>query len=280
MAEQDPQDQDVQGDPSIAAPEQAVQSAAGAVTASGAEPEVDAQGVPWRNRMAEMERKHEKALEEMRAMYAQAVTSLQQQQAPPPQAQRPQQQQYTDEELLALGNQGHAVAMQEYIQRQIAKQTQVQQRASLADQHVAALRNLYPDFNNQGSPLYQAANTLYRQYLAAGYPATAETQHTAMSTAAAAYARQQAQQQGVGQASEASRQQQLDAHQSVAGTSVPPAGSNRRLSSGPTPEQVELAKKIGSRDPAKALERFRQRAADGRSQYGAGLSSAAERVLP
>ncbi len=274
----DEQEQDVQDGTSPSAPEP-TQAAAGAVTASGAEPEdKDPQGVPWKNRMAEMERKHEKALDEMRAMFQQAVTQLQPQ--PQYQAPKPAQQQYTDEELLALGNQGHAVAMQEYIQRQIAKQSQVQQRASLADQHVAALRNLYPDFNNSASPLYQAANTLYRQYLNAGYPATAETQHTAMSTAAAAFARQQAQQQTAGQVSEATRQQQVNAHDAIGGTSVAPAGSNRRRPSGPTPEQVELGKKIGVKDPAKALANFRKRNEEGRNSFGPGLSSAAERVLP
>lgn len=275
----DEQNPDVTGDSSIAADAEA-QAAAGAVTTGGADAEdKDAQGVPWKNRMAELERRHEKQLQEMQQMFQSQVAALQQAAVSPAQA-RQSQPQYTDEELLALGNQGHAAAMREYVQRQIQQQNTVQQRMGLAEQHAAALRQMYPDFNNKQSPLYQAANALYSQYLMAGEPATAQTQAMAMGTAAAAYARQQAQQQGVGQAAEATRQQQLEAHQSVGGSSVPPAGSNRRRGSGPTPEQVELAKKIGVKDPAKALSNFQKRAAEGRSSYGAGLSAAAERMLP
>lgn len=276
MAEQD-QQQSVQAE-SLAAAEGEAQTAAGAVNASAETSETDAQGVPWRNRMAEMERRHEKHLADMQAMFAQQMQAMQPQAAPAPQ--RPAQQQYSDEELLALGNQGHAVAMQEYIARQVQKQTSVQRQASDADLEIQALRTAYPEFNNKASALYQAANMRYQQLLANGNPATPETQARAFGAVAAIAARQAQQQNQQQHASEGARQGQIDAHQSVAGTSVAPAGANRPRPRAPTQDQIELARKIGAKDPAKALANFRKRNEEGRSSFGAGLSAAAERMLP
>ncbi len=280
MAEQDP---DVQAESSPAAEVEA-QTAAAAVTGTGAETaEQDSAGVPWKNRMAEMERRHQKHLEDMQAMFAQQIQSLQQQQYQPVPQQPKQPQgleQYTDDELATLSGQGHATATKELVRRYAVIEQGARSRANFAEQREHALRQMYPEVNNPQSPMGRAAGVLYHQYVANGDPQDSTTRAMAISNAAAALMRQQSNQQTRSQVSEGGRQDAIDAHQSIGGTSVAQSGTSRPRAKGLTPEQQALATRMRVKDPQAAIAEARKRREEGRVIFGPGLSAAAERTLP
>lgn len=278
MAEQDP---DVQAE-SSPAPEVDAQTAAAAVTGTGAETaEQDSAGVPWKNRMAEMERRHQKHLEDMQAMFSQQIQSLQQQYQPPAQPKQPQGlEQYTDDELATLSGQGHATATKELVRRYAVIEQGARSRANFAEQREAALRQMYPDVNNPQSPMGRAAGVLYHQYVQNGDPQDATTRALAISNAAAALMRQQSNQQTRQNVSESGRQDAIESHQSIGGTSVAQSGTSRPRAKALTPEQQALATRMRVKDPQAAIAEARKRREEGRVIFGPGLSSAAERTLP
>ena len=254
--------------------------ATAAVTGSQGEPsETDPEGVPWKNRMAEMERRHQRALEDQQRLFQQqlqqTLQQFQPQQRPAPQQER----EYSDEELLALANQGHSAAMQTYVarqvQRQVAQQNQqaaVQmyqaQRARTAVEEINALQQQYPDLTVTSSELYRAANKEYGRFL----PGRDQNDAILM-----AYQSAISNLQPQRRAAETARQSQVHAHESVGGTSYA-RQSPRRGETGfvksVSPQEAALAAKLNVKDPLKAKQRFAERQQSGRSTVSPGLSGA------
>ncbi len=256
--------------------------ATAAVTGSQGEPsETDAEGVPWKNRMAEMERRHQRAMEDQQRLFREQLQQTLQQFQPlaRPQPQAQQEREYSDEELLALANQGHSAAMQTYVarqvQRQVAQQNQqaaVQmyqaQRARTAVEEINALQQQYPDLTVTSSELYRAANKEYGRFL------PGRDQNDAILLA---YQSAIANLQPQRRATETSRQSQVQAHESVGGTSyarqAPRRGETGFVKS-VSPQEAALAAKLNVKDPLKAKQRFAERQQAGRSTVSPGLSGA------
>lgn len=264
------------------APETPPQAAAAAVTGSAEPQETDPEGVPWKNRVAEMERRHQRAMEDQQRMFqAQLQQFAQQFQPPAPRpAPQPAEREYTDEELLALANQGHSAAMQTLIQRQVrqqvAQQTAHQQRVGGTAAMIAQLQQRYPDFTNTASELYRHANRLYsgfiqgRDQLEAQFMAYTAAIADRPDLVSGAPTPQQ-------RAAEGARQSNVQAHESVGGTTYarqPARRQEQGFTKAVTPQEAALAQKYGVKDPLKAKQRLMERQQSGRSSVSPGLSSA------
>ena len=277
------QEQDVQAAASTAE-EQATAQAAAAQSAeqsSVAAEETDAQGVPWKNRLAEFERKAEKRLQEslaaqQAAFQQQMAAYFQQQQAPRPAV--AEQKQYTDEELLTLANQGHSVAMDMLLDRKIAARQQQQQvvqtRANVAQQQIRTLLARYPDAGNNGSALGQYIAQTYQGYLAAGHPQTPETVLLAMTTAIADRPEMATQTQQRAAAAEGVRTSGVQQHGAIGETTHRTAPRRPGSTYEPTDAERKLAAAMGVKDPKKARERFLQNNKSGRSAVSSTVSQA------
>ena len=264
------------------APESAAPADAAAVTGSAATQDTDPEGVPWRNRMAEQQRRFDQEREAMRQQfqaqlqqYGQQIVQQFQSQAPRPQA--AQEREYTEEELLQLANQGHSTAMQQLIQRQVrqqmAQQNQQQARASTFNQLVGQLQRSYPDFMNSESTLYRTANRFYAAFLPGRDPL--EAQYISYTSAITELGLSQAPQR----AAEGSRQASVQAHDAMGGTSFAaqsqrPQRGDKGFAGQVTPQEHALAKKLQVKNPQEAKKRFLERQAKGFSSVSPGLSSA------
>ena len=253
-----------------------VAAAQSAVTGTVAAEETEDK-VPWKNRMAEMERRNKALLEE--ALRAQAAMFQQQLAAVVGQRQAPgqaEQKPYTDEELHALWQQGHSAAGDMLIERKMNQKQAQAVRGNVALAQMQMIYQRYPDLRAPQSPLYQHANAIYQGYLQSGYPPSPDTQVLAMTSAIAdrpdLAGRQQ---QATVQAGETSRQGAVEASQSIGETSYQ-AGGPRKVEpfTKVTPAERELAKRYQVKDPEGAKKRFLERQAKGLSKVDARISSA------
>jgi hypothetical protein len=278
------QDTDVQPDPSPGqdTPPTDAAAAQAAVTPPVAG-EVDEQGVPWKNRMAEMERRAQKMVEDalvrQAAMYQHVLAQGQQQRANPVD----QQKQYTDEELLALANQGHSAALDMLMDRKMARQQQQmgQQQAQQqvvveAQRELAELYQQYPQMQDASTELYRTANALYQQR-AQLYGPNILTQRDAIKSAIIKLGVQPSR----ASAAESARQGAVESSQSIGGSSYQsrPTRTKEEPFVKVTPQDRELAKKMGLKDLSdKALAerkaRFIKRQQDGSSKINHNISSA------
>jgi hypothetical protein len=240
---------------------------------------VDAQGVPWKNRMAEMERRMAKqfqdAMAQQQAQLQQQMAAYAQQFAPRPAAAETKS--YTDEELLTLANQGHSAALDMLMDRKIAARQQqhqtAQQKVTIAQTQVRTLIARYPDAGNASTPLGQYIAQVYQGYTANGYPQTPDTVLLAMTTAIADRPDLATQTQQRAAAVEGGRTSAVQQHGAIGETThrtVPKRGPTYE----PTDAEKKLATAMGVKDPKKARERFIERNRTGRSAVSTTVSQA------
>ena len=185
----------------------------------------------------------------------------------------------TDEDLWALAQQGDRSAFELY-QKRIAERTyaekqQVQTRSSIVDGQLRALFVRYPILRDPQHPLTQAVNGAYALYMQNGYTAGKETMLSAATAAITDNPELVASLQGQPAATrEVSRQTAVNARQAgvtgVTHRNAQPGGAKPKPL---TKEEIELAQRMGTKDPQGAKERFLKRQADGRSSFGAVASS-------
>lgn len=218
----------------------------------------------------ELQRRDQDRQKQMDQVIAFLVSGTQQRQAPPVERKAPP----TKEELFALAQQGDQQAFEEY-QRVIAreelqKNNVVNRSAQVITGQLNALVNRYPVLNNPQHPLSQTMQQAYQLLLQNGYPAGAATLLDAAKTAIAdrpdliseqfsqaAQAREQSRQDGTRRASSG---QMGGQHRQDPRQNAQPKVS---------PEAAQLAARMGVKDPAKAMERFRKRQDAGQSSFGA-----------
>ncbi len=201
---------------------------------------------PVQNVVGEMNRRFGKMQSQMDLMM-QMVAAQQAPQATAKPASR--------EELWALAQQGDQAAFELYMEQIADKRTNARlnemQHTQAVTGQIGVLVQRYPAFNDPSHPLNQAYQSNYNLLVQNGYPANRATQLDAMKTAIA-----------------------------DPGVSGQDGSSQRRA---PTPaiscDQQDLAKRMNVKDPAKAIERFRQRQDSGVSNLGAVANSIPEDSL-
>lgn len=224
--------------------------------ADGGEPEER----PWKNVLAEMNRKYgkvESRLDELAAFLAAQAARATPQAATGYDA-------LSDAQLQELDQSGSAEArialMERIAQRQSqatrAQDTQIRQ----AESAVAALLQRYPQLADTSDPLRMAVDESRRQYVQMGYPAGPLVDLEAIKTAIVSnphLVRAQSPQP-------ASNPQRPSPAQIDGATPRRPAP---RTAAAPKidPKAIEIARRMGVKDPAKALQRFQERQAQGRS---------------
>ena len=221
----------------------------------------------------ELQRKYEQQArtQEQILQYLQAVNTQ-------PQPAQPQTQKadLTNEDLWALAQQGDRAAFELY-QKRIAEQTytekqRVQSRAGIVDNQLRALFSRYPVLRDSSHALTQAVNMAYALYIQNGYPQGKETMLTAATAAIADNPELIASIQGQPSVTrEASRQANVSARQAgVTGVTHRNAQTQSTLKTKPlTKEEIDLANRMGVKDPQGAKERFLKRNAEGKSNLGA-----------
>jgi hypothetical protein len=178
----------------------------------------------------------------------------------------------TDEELFSLAQQGDRAAFDLYMERKAQKgarsEYESQARNATVNQQLNSLATRYPVFNDSTHPLTQTVQAAYQIMIRQGYPQGNVTLLDAMKTAIAD--RPDLVADIVGRTPEAARvsaTRRAQAGQTGATTRDVPVGSGRTHQV--TGDQARLAKAYGVKDPAKSIERFKQRRESGASQLGA-----------
>ena len=216
----------------------------------------------------EMQRRDQERQKQLDQVLAYLVSGQQQRQAPVAERKAPA----TDEELWALAQQGDRPAYEEYHRRiarnEINQNSQISRNAQVVNGQLNALVNKYPVLNNPQHPLAQTTQQAYQLLLQNGYPAGPATLLDAAKTAIAerpdliaeqysqtAGAREQSRQDGTRRASSGQ----------MGGTRQ---DAPRTQTTKVTPEQQALANRMGVKDPAGAMTRFRKRQEDKLSSFG------------
>ena len=243
--------------------------AAGSSTAQGVTADSPTDGRTQDQMFRELQRRDQERQKQLDQVLAYLVSGQQQRQAPvvadrkaPP----------TDEELWAQAQQGDRIAFEEYqgriAERKIAQHAGVTRNAQVVNGQLQALVNKYPVLNNPQHPLAQTTQQAYQLLLQNGYPAGPATLLDAAKTAIAerpdliveqysqtAGAREQSRQDGTRRASSG----QMGGSRQDA-----PRTAQNKV----TPEQQALANRMGVKDPAGAMTRFRKRQEDKLSSFG------------
>ena len=230
---------------------------------------------PVQNVVAEFNRKFAKTQQQLDTVLQWIASQAVTQQAPRQPA-AVDKTQVSDEDLWALAQQGDRQAFEMYQERiadrRIKQEATVQNRARLVQGQLTALMGKYPVLNNAQHPLTQYVNAAYQAYLGQGYPAGQETLLEAAKTAIADRPDLVAELHAQGAvAREGARRSATQTAQSGV------TGASHRQSSTPanstatkalTPEQRDLARRMGVKDGRKSIERFLQRQQDGQSSLG------------
>jgi hypothetical protein len=222
----------------------------------------------------ELQRRDQERQKQLDQVLAYLVSGQQQRQAP---AVADRKDPPTDDELWALAQQGDREAFVEHqrriTQREMAQSNTVTRNTQMVQGQLAALANKYPMLNTPSHPLAQTMNQAYQLLTQNyGYPAGAATLLEAAKTAIAerpdlisehytqgAQAREQVRQDGTRRA--ASGQMGASHRQDAPrGTSQTPKVSTA---------EAQLAARMGVKDPAGAMSRFRKRQDAGQSSFGA-----------
>ena len=262
---------DVPAEPSTATQEDAAQSAAESVT----QPAGDDR--PVKNVVAEFNRKFTK-VERQQMEVTEKLNQISQlllaqhQQAPTPRTTAAPGAE-TDEELWGKAQMGDRLAFEEY-QRRIARREYQQANAQNTRQQIVgaqftALMQRYPYLNNDSShPLTQIAQQAYQSLLQLGYPAGQATLLEAAKTAIAdrpdlidnlpSHVREGARRNSASVA---------QAGQTGTTTRQDPAQPKNAVII--RPGEMEIARRMGIKDPKKAKERFLERQSKGQSALGA-----------
>lgn len=176
----------------------------------------------------------------------------------------------TNDELWELAKQGNREAFEVY-QTRIAERVMQTGARQLEGQRMveAQLQTLaarYPVLNDPSHPLSQHASAAYQSLLAAGAPQNRATLLDAVKTAIADrpdLVIAMAQTPMIARPSGTSRARMGQTPATVQHSSPTPTPAKLNQ------KQLDLAKRMGVSDPAKSLERFHQRQADGKSSLGA-----------
>ena len=243
--------------------------AAGSSTAQGVTADSPTDGRTQDQMFRELQRRDQERQKQLDQVLAYLVSGQQQRQAPAVERKAPP----TDEELWAQAQQGDRIAFEEYqgriAERKIAQHAGVTRNAQVVNGQLNALVNKYPVLNNPQHPLAQTTQQAYQLLLQNGYPAGPATLLDAAKTAIAErpdlIAEQYAQ---AGNAREQSRQDGTRRASSgqMGGTRQ---DAPRTAQTKVTPEQQALANRMGVKDPAGAVARFRKRQDAGQSSFGA-----------
>jgi hypothetical protein len=261
-------DEDVKDATSSVAGEQAQDQPQTDATVTGAQGD----DRPVQNVVAEFNRKFAKTQQQLDTVLqwiaSQAVT---QQAQPTRQADKTQ---VSDEDLWALAQQGDRQAFELYQERiadrRIKQESQQQNRTRLVQGQLAALMGRYPVLNNPQHALTQYVNAAYQAYLQNGYPAGQETLLEAAKTAIADRPDLVAAEFNAGAtAREGVRRSATQSAQSgVTGVSHRQSSSSATQAKTVTPDQRALAKRMGIKDPGKAIKGFLDRQENGQSSLG------------
>ena len=189
----------------------------------------------------------------------------------------------SDEELWSLAQQGDRSAFELYqeriAERKFNQLSGRQNMENMVDAQLGVLQQRYPGLNDPSHPLAQLTAAVYQSMLQRGYQNGKASLLDAVKTAiadrpdlAAEYVRpSQAQASARQSASQRAASGQMGAsHRDGA----PTATANVKVSSG----QAEIAKRMGIKDPAKAIARFKERQASGVSNIGAVASHITEEI--
>jgi len=228
--------------------------------------------VPVQNLIGEFNRKFGQLQRQMEALAANQNMAQQAAYVPQPSYQQAP----SDEQLWEAAKQGDRSAFEEY-QRRIASREiqgtlQSQNVVNLVDRQMQVVMQKYPVLQDASHPLTQTVAHTYRMLVQAGFPQNKGTMLEAAKTAIADNPTMIAQMHSEGViAGEQNRR---------SATSVARAGQTGvtyRQGSGNTSnktpqisaEVADLAKKMNVKDPAGAIQRFKERRAKGTSQIGA-----------
>jgi hypothetical protein len=241
-------------------------------SAQGVTPDSPAGDRTQEQMFRELQRRDQERQKQLDQVLAYLVSGQQQRQAPsvnerkaPP----------TDDELWALAQQGDREAFVEHqrriTQRELAQSNTVTRNQQMVNGQLQALVNKYPVLNNPAHPLAQTMQQAYQLLIQNyGYAAGPATLLEAAKTAIAERPDLVAEQYNAGpQAREQSRQDGTRRAQSGQ------MGATHRQDNRPNAqapkvsvESAALAARMGVKDPAKAMERFRKRQEAGLSSFG------------
>ena len=181
----------------------------------------------------------------------------------------------SDDDLWRLAQQGDRQAFDLYMERRALRTSQsvVQsdRQARLIDAQLAQLGQMYPVLNDSQHALTQTVQQAYHLLLGQGYPASRTTLLDATKTAIAdrpdIVADLRAQATVTRDAGRRSATQVAQAGQMGVASRPSPAPAPARVKP-LSKEELELAKRMGIKDPQKAKERFLQRQSSGQSALG------------
>ena len=183
--------------------------------------------------------------------------------------------QVSDEDLWALAQQGDRQAFETYQERiadrRIKQESTTQNKARFVQNQLAVYAGKYPVLNNPQHPLTQHVTAVYQALLGNGYVQGQETLLEAIKLGVADRPDLIAAEYNAGsQAREGVRRSATQTAQSgVTGVSHRQQPSNpQNQAKTLTPDQRALAKRMGIKDPAKAVKNFLQRQEDGQSSLG------------
>ena len=177
----------------------------------------------------------------------------------------------SDEDLLRAANAGHAEATvllsQRVAQREGEARSQAERAQAAIMQRIMQLVQMYPAFQDTASPLYTAAQQEKLALVQMGYNA-ADPNVTLSAMQNAVVNNPDVASGTRGVAGELSRQSSVAAGQMAAGTG---SRSGRRASSGEevinlSQKALDIAARMGIKDPKGAMKRFNKRSAEGRTQ--------------
>lgn len=226
---------------------------------------------PLKNLQAEFNRK----LGRVEQQYADLAAMVQQALQPkPPAPPASTLEQYTNEQLAQLSQAGSADAQQELMKRlvqtQVSAATAQQQFAARLQSEHQTLYRRYPVLNDPTHPLTQYAMQAKAALLRQGAPNNVVTDVEAIKTAIVDNAGNPAIIGGPQILEEPVRRAGVQAQSLIDGGTVrrqpaPAQPGKAKLS----PRELDLAKRMGVRDPEGAKARFEKRQAEGRSNLGA-----------
>ena len=229
-------------------------------------------GRPVINLKAEMDRKFDQTHQTLNAI----METLQSLQRPAQQVQP--EATYTDQqlqELAAAGSQqAQALYMSRIAQRETHQQFSAYQRQQTTQQQIGVLHANYP-FRDSSHPLTQAAMQTKAALLRAGWANDGSTDLEAMKTAIAdnpGIVHQIVSQRTP--APQAARQGAVAQQNAMGGGQTGQTPSRKPAQPGITKAELELAKRMGIKDPIKARERHEKRMAEGRSGVSPAIAIA------
>ena len=190
-----------------------------------------------------------------------------------PAAGTPSLEQMSNDELWAEVQKGNKLAFEAWTNRntdqRVQMHTAAQNREALNQGQINVLLQRYPALADPSHALSQAADQAYRYLTGMGHPPTRATILEAMKTAIADNPEIIAQLHTGAPAREGTRRSATEAARAGQTGASHREGSPRAAKPQVSPAQAALARRMGVKDPAAAIERFHSRQEAGTSQLGA-----------